>query len=94
MGAVVGSSVGRHKIFGGKTLEGSAAVFFSMLVASIPLHNYHTRAFVDGEYVQLALLIVAVFLTSVLEAATAQIDNLVLPLFLYTACNLVSCHRL
>ncbi|KAE8963706.1 hypothetical protein PF011_g28936, partial [Phytophthora fragariae] len=88
MGAVVGSSVGRHKIFGGKTLEGSAAVFFSMLVASIPLHNYHTRAFVDGEYVQLALLIVAVFLTSVLEAATAQIDNLVLPLFFYTACNL------
>ncbi|KAG6594130.1 putative dolichol kinase [Phytophthora cinnamomi] len=93
MGAVVGSSVGRHKVFGGKTLEGSAAVFLSILIASIPLHDYHTRAYVHGEYIQFVLLTFAVFLTSVLEAATAQIDNLVLPLFFYAACNLVNCHR-
>ncbi|KAJ8546909.1 hypothetical protein ON010_g11325 [Phytophthora cinnamomi] len=55
MGAVVGSSVGRHKVFGGKTLEGSAAVFLSILIASIPLHDYHTRAYVHGEYIQVRL---------------------------------------
>ncbi|KAG7393291.1 hypothetical protein PHYPSEUDO_011296 [Phytophthora pseudosyringae] len=90
MGAVVGSSIGKHRIFGSKTVEGSVAVFVSMLLASIPLQNYQTRSFINGEHTQLILLTVGVFLTSVLEAATAQIDNLVLPLFFYTACNLLA----
>jgi dolichol kinase len=118
MGAVVGSSIGKHKFFGSKTAEGSAAVFISMLLASVPLHDYYMRAFISGEYIQvellsphevgllatdgavivlllqLALFLVAAFLMSVLEAATAQIDNLVLPLFVYTTCNRVSCHGL
>jgi dolichol kinase len=117
-GAVVGSSIGKHKLFGSKTAEGSAAVFISMLLASVPLHDYYTRAFISGEYIQvelrspyaagllatngavivlllqMALFLVAAFLTSVLEAATTQIDNLVLPLLFYTTCNLVSCHGL
>ncbi|KAG7387539.1 hypothetical protein PHYBOEH_008230 [Phytophthora boehmeriae] len=92
MGAVIGSSVGKHKVFGSKTVEGSVAVFISMLVASLPLHDYHTFSFVDGEHLQLFLFTGGVFLTTVLEAATAQIDNLVLPLFFYTVCNLVSCY--
>ncbi|GMF14387.1 unnamed protein product [Phytophthora lilii] len=52
MGAVVGSSIGKHKIFGSKTVEGSAAVFISIMMASIPLHDYYTRAFTNGEYAQ------------------------------------------
>ncbi|KAG2788394.1 hypothetical protein PC129_g6886 [Phytophthora cactorum] len=93
MGALVGSSIGKRKIFGSKTVEGSAAVFLSMTLASISLQNYHMSSFVSGEYTQVLLLTAAVFLTTVLEAATAQIDNLVLPLFFYAACNLVGCHR-
>ncbi|KAK1945735.1 Dolichol kinase EVAN [Phytophthora citrophthora] len=91
MGAVVGSSIGKHKIFGSKTIEGSAAVFLSMLLASMSLQ--YDPSFINGEYSQLVLLAAAVFLTTVLEAATAQIDNLVLPLFFFTTCNLVGCHR-
>ncbi|KAI9987703.1 hypothetical protein PInf_023747 [Phytophthora infestans] len=93
MGAVVGSRIGKHKIFGSKTVEGSVAVFITMVLASISLQNYHTRYFVNGDYTQVILLTAAVFLTTVLEAATAQIDNLVLPLFFYTTCNLVDCYR-
>ncbi|ETK85356.1 hypothetical protein L915_09801 [Phytophthora nicotianae] len=92
MGAVVGSSIGKHKIFGSKTVEGSAAVFFSMAFASLFVQNYHASV-AHGEFTQAFLLIAGIFLTTVLEAATAQIDNLVLPLFFYTACNLVACHR-
>ncbi|KAL3668767.1 hypothetical protein V7S43_006061 [Phytophthora oleae] len=91
MGAVVGSSIGKHKIFGSKTMEGSAAVFLSLLLASVLLH--YDQSSINGKYTQLMLLVAAVFLTTVLEAATAQIDNLVLPLFFFTACNLVGCHR-
>ncbi|CAI5726708.1 unnamed protein product [Peronospora destructor] len=93
MGAIVGSNVGKRTIFGSKTVEGCAAVFISMMLASIPLHDYHLRSFYYGEHVQLVLFTAATILTTVLEAATAQIDNLVLPLFFYTACNLVDCHR-
>ncbi|KAG3109546.1 hypothetical protein PI125_g10826 [Phytophthora idaei] len=93
MGALVGSSIGKRKIFGSKTVEGSAAVFLSMTLASISLQSYHMSSFVSGEYTQVLLLTAAVFFTTVLEAATAQIDNLVLPLFFYAACNLVGCHR-
>lgn len=42
---------------------------------------------------QLALFGGGVLLTSLMEAATAQIDNLVLPLFLFSVCNLVACHH-
>uniref|UniRef100_K3X936 dolichol kinase n=1 Tax=Globisporangium ultimum (strain ATCC 200006 / CBS 805.95 / DAOM BR144) TaxID=431595 RepID=K3X936_GLOUD len=41
---------------------------------------------------QLSLLLLGVVVTSVLETCTAQIDNLVLPLFFFAVCNLVACH--
>ncbi|CAH0482598.1 unnamed protein product [Peronospora belbahrii] len=93
MGAMVGSRIGKRKLFGSKTVEGSAAMFISMMLASMPLHDYHLRFFYNGEHVQLMLLIAATMLTTILEAATAQIDNLVLPLYFYIVCNLVNCHR-
>ncbi|CAI5728291.1 unnamed protein product [Peronospora destructor] len=79
MGAIVGSSIGKRTVFGSKTVEGCAAVFISMMLASTPLHDYHLRSFYYGEHVQLVLFTAATILTTVLEAATAQIDNLVLP---------------
>ncbi|KAL7996402.1 putative polyprenol kinase family [Plasmopara halstedii] len=94
MGALVGSSVGSCRIFGNKTVEGSTAVFTSMFFASVLLQNYRLRVLLEADYMQVILLTVAVLLTTFLEAATAQIDNLVLPLFFYVVCNLVECHRL
>uniref|UniRef100_M4B4Q0 dolichol kinase n=1 Tax=Hyaloperonospora arabidopsidis (strain Emoy2) TaxID=559515 RepID=M4B4Q0_HYAAE len=52
MGAVVGSSIGKRKFFGSKTVEGSMAMFVSMMLASMPLHDYHIRSLVYGEHVQ------------------------------------------
>lgn len=52
MGAIVGSSIGKRTIFGSKTVEGCAAVFISMMLASIPLHDYYLRSFYYGEHVQ------------------------------------------
>ncbi|TDH67592.1 hypothetical protein CCR75_006212 [Bremia lactucae] len=89
MGAVVGSSVGKRMVFGTKTVEGSVAVFISIMIASGLLQNH--RGIIGADYVQVVKLTCAVFLTTILEAATAQIDNLVLPLFFYSVCNLVEC---
>lgn len=61
---------------------------------------YATAAVVDThahvlilQCLQLVLLLASVIATSVLETCTAQIDNLVLPLFFFATCNLVACHR-
>ncbi|KAG1704192.1 hypothetical protein DVH05_006202 [Phytophthora capsici] len=53
MGAVVGSTIGKRKIFGSKTLEGSVAVFLSMLLASIPL--CYDQFFINGDFTQVRL---------------------------------------
>ncbi|KAJ0412872.1 hypothetical protein ATCC90586_002502 [Pythium insidiosum] len=93
MGAAVGSTWGKRKVFGRKTWEGTAAVLLSMLVASLALHDLHWQAMEQGSLRQLLWLLVGMVMTSLLEAATTQIDNLVLSLFLFSVCNLVTCHR-
>ena len=73
MGAVIGKSMGKHKW--GKnqrTLEGSLAMWFSMIaigmLACTSVQDYG------------ALLLATTF-TTILEAFTVQLDNLVLPIF-------------
>ncbi|KDO28265.1 hypothetical protein SPRG_06315 [Saprolegnia parasitica CBS 223.65] len=82
MGAVVGSSVGRTKVCGTKTLEGSVAVFISMVLfayAAVPsAHPWATPVFLGFLW--------STWLTTALEAVTCQIDNLVLPLFYFATC--------
>ncbi|EQC40731.1 hypothetical protein SDRG_01803 [Saprolegnia diclina VS20] len=82
MGAVVGSSVGRTKVCGTKTLEGSVAVFLSMVLfayAAVPsAHPWATPVFLGFLW--------STWLTTALEAVTCQIDNLVLPLFYLATC--------
>lgn len=72
MGAVVGKSVGKHKW--GKnqrTLEGSLAMWLSMILVGA-LFCSSLR-----EYVA---LLIATTVTTILEAFTVQLDNLVLPI--------------
>lgn len=72
MGALVGKSIGKHKW--GKnqrTLEGSLAMWSSMMVIGMLLCS-SLRDFV-------ALLVATTF-TTILEAFTVQLDNLVLPI--------------
>lgn len=38
MGAVVGSLIGRRQMFGRKTIEGTLAIFFSIIASSVVLH--------------------------------------------------------
>jgi dolichol kinase len=49
MGAAVGSTFGKQKIFGRKTVEGTAAVLISTVIASLALHDYHWNALSKGE---------------------------------------------
>ncbi|TYZ57523.1 hypothetical protein PybrP1_011278 [[Pythium] brassicae (nom. inval.)] len=93
MGAVVGSSYGRRRLIGSKTLEGALAVIVSMALASLCFHDFHVEFLVHGRFGQLALFVAAVALTSILETCTSQIDNLVLPLYFFATCSLVACHR-
>lgn len=72
MGAVVGKSIGKHKW--GKnqrTLEGSFAMWLSMIVAGI---------FLCSSLRDCVALLVATTFTTILEAFTVQLDNLVLPI--------------
>jgi dolichol kinase len=72
MGAVVGKSMGKH-MWGknNRTLEGSLAMWLSMIVVGIFLCSSLRECF--------ALLIATTF-TTILEAFTVQLDNLVLPI--------------
>ena len=81
-GAILGSTLGKIKVSkqSNKTLEGSLALFVSIGIASI--------VFLPALSSQLLL---AVLLTSLIEAYTVQIDNIVLPLFYYSLCNLLVC---
>ncbi len=72
MGAVVGKSIGKHKWGRNqRTLEGSFAMWFSMVVAG---------AFFGSSMREYVALLVATTVTTILEAFTVQLDNLVLPI--------------
>lgn len=80
MGAVVGTYFGRYRWgAGNRTLEGSLAMFLSMAVPGWFL--------VSDAYLWLP----AVVFTTILEAYTLQIDNLVLPLA--GSAVILLCHR-
>ncbi|EQC40742.1 hypothetical protein SDRG_01814 [Saprolegnia diclina VS20] len=90
MGAVVGSSVGRTKVCETKTLEGSVAVFLSMVLfayAAVPsAHPWATPVFLGFLW--------STWPTTALEAVTCQIDNLVLPLFYLATCCITQAYLL
>lgn len=52
MGAVIGSSFGRRKLFGSKTIEGTLAILVSMGIASLLFHDFHVLALGNGEWTQ------------------------------------------
>lgn len=72
MGAVIGKSMGKHK-WGknNRTLEGSLAMWLSMIVVGI---------FLCSSLRDCLALLVATTFTTILEAFTVQLDNLVLPI--------------
>jgi len=73
MGAVIGKSIGRNKWgTNQRTLEGSFAMWLSMIVIGI---------FLCSSLQEYLALFVATTFTTILEAFTDQLDNLVLPLF-------------
>ncbi|CCI46237.1 unnamed protein product [Albugo candida] len=103
MGAVIGSLYGRPRAcIGFKSVEGTLAVFLSISLASIFIlrlyavpsirqvrevfDRYDTFSF----SVQILRVLLASGLTSVFEATSSQIDNLTLPLLLFTLLNLAS----
>ncbi|XP_076104228.1 dolichol kinase-like isoform X1 [Mytilus galloprovincialis] len=80
MASVIGSKIGRVKWPGSsKTVEGSLASLLSQIVT---LYCLQYTGKVESSWTFITLI--AVTITTVLEAVTTQIDNLVLPLFLYT----------
>ena len=77
MGAVVGTKWGKHKW--GKnqrTLEGSLAMWLSMVVATIVIGSCS-----GSNWRECGAFLGATVLTTILEAFTVQLDNLVLPMF-------------
>ncbi|XP_052101569.1 dolichol kinase-like [Mytilus californianus] len=78
--SVIGSKIGRFKWPGSsKTIEGSLA---SLVTQIVTLYCLRWTGKVESSWTFITLI--AVTITTVLEAVTTQIDNLVLPLFLYT----------
>ncbi|OQS05996.1 dolichol kinase [Thraustotheca clavata] len=97
MGAIVGSSYGRHKVCGNKSLEGSAAVFVSMVLFGLKsVQSYHELGMNENSSQIISPAVIAFFgsawLTTTLEAVTCQIDNLVLPLFYFTLCGITEAY--
>ena len=82
--SVVGSRVGRRRWpgGGGKTVEGSAAAVASMLVAVVALRWAEGVPLAAG-WAGWAALACCVALACALEAFTAQMDNLFLPLYFH-----------
>jgi len=77
MGAVVGKRWGRHKWGSNqRTLEGSLAMWLSMVVATIVIGSRS-----GSNWRECGAFLGATTLTTVLEAFTVQLDNLVLPMF-------------
>ena len=85
LAAVVGSTLGRRRWPGSrKTVEGTAAAVVGLVAVAAAWDAVDpARSFLQkrGGAPTLALNVLAAVLLCVLEAATAQIDNLVLPLF-------------
>ena len=85
LAAVVGSTLGRCRWPGSrKTVEGTAAAVLGLVAVAAAWDAMDpARSFVQkrGGALTLVLNVLAAVLLCVLEAATAQIDNLVLPLF-------------
>jgi dolichol kinase len=82
MGAAVGAGWGstRHVIHGtSKSIEGSLAMFVSIILASCILCINH-----DITVVLQLRVIASFFICTIIEACTTTIDNLVLPLVLLT----------
>ncbi|XP_063435942.1 dolichol kinase-like [Mytilus trossulus] len=78
--SIIGSKIGRVKCPGSsKTVEGSLASLVSQIIT---LYFFQYSGKVESSLTFITL--VAVTMTTILEAVTTQIDNLVLPLFLYT----------
>ena len=78
--AVIGSRFGRRKWpQSNRSIEGAAAFVVSTLVATVLL-CYTTVQ----RYQTTTNVLLAVFLTAFLESFTSQIDNLVLPVFMFT----------
>lgn len=81
MASVVGSAIGKHKVLGGqKTVEGTVASIISQLVF---LYILDLILFGGAIHPQWLVVTGIVTVTSLLEASTSQIDNHVLPLFMY-----------
>jgi len=84
--SLIGSKFGQIKLFGtGKTLEGMAAGFICMLVASIMLDTQLKTEPLDFQDPRLLMLSTACLLTSAVELLVDQVDNLILPLVMYSA---------
>ncbi|KAF7281629.1 dolichol kinase [Rhynchophorus ferrugineus] len=78
----IGSNFGRLKWKGtSKTLEGTLACFLSQLGFIYLLYYLGCLSFLNIEHV--IRITLGVFATSVIEAFTSQIDNIVLPLVMY-----------
>ncbi|OQR93671.1 dolichol kinase [Achlya hypogyna] len=88
MGAVVGSTIGRRKVCGKKTLEGSLAVFVSMVGFAWTAVQSHDDIATPG----FLAFLWSTWLTTALEAVTCQIDNLVLPLFYLAVCSITQAY--
>lgn len=56
MGAVVGSSYGRRRLIGSKTLEGTLAVLVSIALASLWFHDFHLEFVVHGRFEQVRIM--------------------------------------
>jgi dolichol kinase len=86
MGAVVGKSLGRHRWGRNRrTIEGSVAMFLSMILCGIIVLSWKSdehdnQRFSLPKRGDILSLLVATSFTTVLEAFTEQLDNLVLPL--------------
>ncbi|XP_049765380.1 dolichol kinase isoform X1 [Schistocerca cancellata] len=76
-----GSWIGRHRWPNSvKTIEGTVACILSQIFLSGCLM---ALGYLDASVASVSKLVMSVVLTSLLEAKTDQVDNLVLPLFMY-----------
>ncbi|XP_061174183.1 dolichol kinase-like isoform X1 [Saccostrea echinata] len=81
MASIVGSAFGKHKIFGSqKSIEGTVASIIFQLIFIFMLGHFIPGGVLHNHFLSVAGIIAV---TSLLEATTSQIDNHVLPLFMY-----------
>ncbi|XP_064620689.1 dolichol kinase-like isoform X2 [Lineus longissimus] len=88
--SVIGSKFGRCRWPGTKkTIEGTLAAVLTQLVFCVALCSCGILPQYEDH---LLAIIITIILTSLLEAFTTQIDNLVLPLFMYTCFQALCLH--